>query len=625
MSSIRTTFVFAYANDRRADGRSLRNLPVEQRGIKKALERPLEDGQCDVVELSHARPTDVFDTLLGPLGDSIALFHFAGHAGDAALIFESDAGAPTPAHGDGLAEVLGRQQALQLVFLNGCATHGHATRLLGAGVPAVIVTDQAIDDAVAAELATRFYQGVAAGRSIQRAFDDAVATLTSRFGRVRRAAYHRSFVPVDDQSPPWPWRLYAGQSGDVTLISAPRRSDPGDVIISVSEPDRTHATQLASLLDAQGRTVLIADPRDNETILRTVMEAARLVVMVLSDASAEARHQGQVARVAEDLLRAGKVERVVPLYVTGFPAAPVAWDLGLRKHDHLDGRALGLEEAAFKLGDLLDTPRGPAPPAEDLSRHRPSELDTFGGYFHHAALKIDRTKQWWPIVRTCSADENAVFLLHGPRRQNLDLFIYRIWRFLSEVRQRPHRIHAIPFRRFFAKPRSVPEWENHVRYALGGENQRGTAAKLLRDAARQSSVLLVLGEVPIEAGRLDEVECRALIDFVRGRLPALIAQAAEGGHPVRVLIATHYERAGDSWVDTLDQALVDGASGGDPRYLKLPALQPLTWNDIVEFLDELQPRPPRHIYDQLRNAWERLDQGDLTFAQIVDLLKQELF
>ena len=208
-----------------------------------------------------------------------------------------------------------------------------------------------------------------------------------------------------------------------------------------------------------------------------------------------------------------------------------------------------------------------------------------------------------------------MFLLHGPRRQNLDLFIYRIWRYWAELCPRPHQIQAIPFRRFFARPRSVPEWENHVRYALGGEHQSGTAAKLLRDAARQSAVLLVLGEVPIEAGRLDEVECQAFVDFVRGRLPTLITQAAEGVHPVRVLIATHYERAGDSWVDTLDQALVGGAIGGDPRYLKLPALQPLMWTDIVEFLDQLTPRPPRHIYRQLHDAWERLDQGDLAFRE----------
>lgn len=214
------TLLFAYSNDRRHDGSYLRNIPEERRKICSALEAASKRSQCDVVDLPNATYNEIIRSLLDERhGDRISVFHFAGHAGDAAVMLETREGFPSPAYTEGLAQVLGRQNFLKLVFLNGCATSELATALLVAGVPSVITTIDAIDDAIAADLAGLFYQGIAAGRSIQRSFDDATSAIEVRLGSCRRAAYRRSFVPPAKGELAWPWRLYPGREGQSRIIN----------------------------------------------------------------------------------------------------------------------------------------------------------------------------------------------------------------------------------------------------------------------------------------------------------------------------------------------------------------------------------------------------------------------
>jgi hypothetical protein len=208
-------FLLAFANNRRV---YLRDLPAERKAILKALSPAVHKKKVHVVDLPNATPEEVYDALLGERRDDrICLFHFGGHAGGASLMFETATGEPAPAHAEGLAALLGRR-AVRLVFLNGCATQNQAAELLGAGVGSVIVSSEAIDDRVAASFAARFYQGIAAGRTIRRAFDDASATMKSSCGSVRGAYASRSFVPSADGEAGWPWRLYPGQMGDSRLV-----------------------------------------------------------------------------------------------------------------------------------------------------------------------------------------------------------------------------------------------------------------------------------------------------------------------------------------------------------------------------------------------------------------------
>jgi tetratricopeptide (TPR) repeat protein len=209
---------FAFANDRAEGGRFLRNLPDEQRHVREAMEAAVEAGLCEVVERSNATVDEVLDVFQDPkYRDRIAVFHFGGHAGDAELLLESAAGEATVAHASGLARFLGQQRGLELVFLNGCSSRGQVQGLLDAGVPAVIATSQAIDDAVATEFSSRFYKALASGTPVRTAYQEAQGAVQVRRGAAARGAY-RSFVPEVVAEDRWPWDLYVAPGAEERVV-----------------------------------------------------------------------------------------------------------------------------------------------------------------------------------------------------------------------------------------------------------------------------------------------------------------------------------------------------------------------------------------------------------------------
>lgn len=218
MSPTRPIVVFfAFANDRADRARYLRNLPEEQRHVREALETAVEAGLCEIVERANATVDEVLDVFQDPdYRDRIALFHFGGHAGDAELLLESAAGEAAVAHAGGLARFLGEQRGLELVFLNGCSSRGQVQGLLDAGVPAIIATSQAIDDAVATEFSTRFYKALASGAPVRTAYAEAQAAVQTRRGDLTRGAY-RSFVPEVVAEDRWPWDLYVAPGAEERL------------------------------------------------------------------------------------------------------------------------------------------------------------------------------------------------------------------------------------------------------------------------------------------------------------------------------------------------------------------------------------------------------------------------
>ena len=208
---------FAFANDRAERARYLRNLPEEQRRVREAMEEAADAGLCEVVERSNATIDEVLDVFQdSDYRDRIAIFHFGGHAGDAALLLESAGGEATVAHAGGLARFLGGQRGLELVFLNGCSSRGQVQGLLDAGVPAVIATSEAIDDAVATEFAGRFYQALASGASVRTAYTEAQGAVQARRGEQARGTY-RSFVPDEVVEERWPWDLYVAPGAEERL------------------------------------------------------------------------------------------------------------------------------------------------------------------------------------------------------------------------------------------------------------------------------------------------------------------------------------------------------------------------------------------------------------------------
>jgi hypothetical protein len=66
------------------------------------------------------------------------------------------------------------------VFINGCSSKHQAQELIKAGVPAVIGTAQPINDAIATDLAERFYKGIAQGVAIHEAWAAAVSQVKTQ-------------------------------------------------------------------------------------------------------------------------------------------------------------------------------------------------------------------------------------------------------------------------------------------------------------------------------------------------------------------------------------------------------------------------------------------------------------
>ena len=216
-SAPRIAVFFAFANDRAAGGRYLRNLPDEQRHVREAMAAAVEAGLCEIVERANATVDEVLDVFQDPrYRDRVAVFHFGGHAGDAELLLESAGGEATVAHAGGLARFLGEQRGLELVFLNGCSSRGQVQGLLDAGVPAVVATSQAIDDGVATEFSSRFYKALASGTPVRTAYAEAQGAVQTRRGDLARGTY-RSFVPEVVAEDRWPWDLYVAPGAEERL------------------------------------------------------------------------------------------------------------------------------------------------------------------------------------------------------------------------------------------------------------------------------------------------------------------------------------------------------------------------------------------------------------------------
>jgi len=185
--------------------------------VREAMKEAVEAGLCEVVERANATVDEILDVFQDPeYRDRVAVFHFGGHAGDAELLLESAGGEATVAHAGGLARFLGEQRGLELVFLNGCSSRGQVQGLLDAGVPAVVATSQAIDDAVATEFSGRFYKALASGTPVRTAYAEAQAAVQTRRGDQARGTY-RSFVPDVVAEDRWPWDLYVAPGAEERL------------------------------------------------------------------------------------------------------------------------------------------------------------------------------------------------------------------------------------------------------------------------------------------------------------------------------------------------------------------------------------------------------------------------
>ena len=207
--------LLAFANDKQNSGAGyLRGLTQERNAIRDALMKAEENGLCQVLVEPDATIDRLFDIFQNPtFRDRIAIFHYGGHAESYSLLLESASGGKATAHSEGLVAFLSKQKSLKLVFLNGCSSQKQSEELVAAGLPAVIGTSQSINDTIATGLATRFYKGMAAGMTIERAWTDSIdQTKTENKTTNLSSLFVEGILGAPGESG-FPWELYTGEGG----------------------------------------------------------------------------------------------------------------------------------------------------------------------------------------------------------------------------------------------------------------------------------------------------------------------------------------------------------------------------------------------------------------------------
>jgi WD40 repeat protein len=210
-------FVIAFANNAAEQDRHLPALDAEFARLQSVL----GDGRADRRWELVSSPKTSIKSFLDLLQDDayqrrIALLHFAGHANGEALLLEADDGTAEVATAAGLAEFLAQHEGLGFLFLNACSTVGQVQALLAAGVPAIVATEHDINDAVAAEFSSRFYQEFVNGQTLRKAFDAAAAAVKTNL-TLKTAAQSRAIAGVGRKRDPddWPWKLHV-REGNAT-------------------------------------------------------------------------------------------------------------------------------------------------------------------------------------------------------------------------------------------------------------------------------------------------------------------------------------------------------------------------------------------------------------------------
>ena len=164
----RPVILLLFANDRHKP----LALEKEREQLVTALEQLQGAGQLEVRPRDAATKEDLITELRdrGTLG-RIRVVHFSGHGSGTALSFEDEQGGRDPGRATALAEILGQQEGLVLVFLNACSTAPQIELLRSAGVKAVVGTSHDVGDRTAQEFAAEFYRYLGEGGALRPAFD----------------------------------------------------------------------------------------------------------------------------------------------------------------------------------------------------------------------------------------------------------------------------------------------------------------------------------------------------------------------------------------------------------------------------------------------------------------------
>ena len=209
--------LLAFANEQQAGhGGHLRALSSEMRAVRNALWEAEGKGLCEVKILANASVQDIWDAFTQTeFGSRISIFHYSGHADSYALLLEAvKAQQNQLADGQGLADFLASRPRLQLVFLNACATRKHADELLARGMNGVIATSRSVKDKIAAGFSARFYQSLAKGLPLMRAFLDAKSEAETLAGKADPSATRKMTFTPKEVEDLFAWEFYLRQGAE---------------------------------------------------------------------------------------------------------------------------------------------------------------------------------------------------------------------------------------------------------------------------------------------------------------------------------------------------------------------------------------------------------------------------
>lgn len=191
------TLLFCFAN---SGNPPLETLQKEYEGIDSLLDARNNLKHFLKVPLPFAT-TDSVVQKINTYRDSLAVFHFSGHAGQTVLLLED-----TAAGAKGMARLLARCPNLKLVFLNGCSTKKHIEQLTTHGVKAVIIATHApVKDPVATKFSKAFYTALERQCSLAEAIQEARYSIIDagadrlKFDEIERGSLQTSDEVSDDQ------------------------------------------------------------------------------------------------------------------------------------------------------------------------------------------------------------------------------------------------------------------------------------------------------------------------------------------------------------------------------------------------------------------------------------------
>ncbi|MBK8045239.1 MAG: CHAT domain-containing protein [Haliscomenobacter sp.] len=195
---------FANSNDSWLDA-----LSQEESRMRNTL-APLHDqGRIEYLSIGSTSVDDIYKNF-NRYHNRIIAFHFAGHSGASLLeLIDQDHRAAN------LALLMGMQEHLHLVVLNGCANQAQVEALLDAGVKVVIATSSAINDAWAAVFSGQFYEALQSGKTIEQSFKTAISYLEERHQFNRAQVQMRGIKRNNDRKPVLPWGLYCASEEDL--------------------------------------------------------------------------------------------------------------------------------------------------------------------------------------------------------------------------------------------------------------------------------------------------------------------------------------------------------------------------------------------------------------------------